>query len=77
MTQFRAVAIIEEVAGIAPGTVVYTDKLDDLAIDSLDYLLIVQHLEEESDKELPPEMLGSFGTVGDLSAWFSRELCSQ
>ena len=77
MTQFRAVAIIEEVAGIAPGTLVYTDKLDTLSMDSLEYLLVIQRLEEESGMELPPEMLGSrsFETVGGLTLWFAAVSC--
>lgn len=72
MTEAQAAHIIADVAGYPAGTLVRSDRLDDIGLDSLDYLEVINKLEDVSGKHLPPERLGSFGTVGELADWFAR-----
>jgi acyl carrier protein len=48
------------------------DRLDELGMDSLDYLSLIVKLEEKSGRDVPKDRLSKFENVGELVAFFSH-----
>jgi len=69
--------ILEQVGGVAVGTVTYeADITDDLEISSLSLVEIIVAAEDKFAVEIPDEALKELRTVGDFVSYAQRVLCS-
>jgi acyl carrier protein len=69
---------IRSVSAKARGTSIAADSLllEDLALDSLDLVAVVIHLQDQFQVEIDPDELPSIQTVGDLAASLDRQVGS-
>lgn len=68
MTKEEVLTVIEEYAGreLSEDT-----KIDQVAVDSLEFVDMILHLSDVIGKDLPDELLGRLDTVEDLMAAYS------
>jgi acyl carrier protein len=69
---------IRSVSAKARGTSIAADSLlmEDLALDSLDLVAVVIHLQDQFQVEIDPDEIPSIRTVGDLAASLDRQVAS-
>lgn len=69
----RLLELIEQETEIAAGE---QTRLDDLGLDSLDYLDLMLKIGQMEDVDIPAEAMVEFETVDDVLRWLEAQACA-
>lgn len=69
----RVKSIVMEVLGVAEESVqIESEFMDDLGLDSTDFLQVIMELERQFQTEIPESVVEKIKTVGDAIAYLSN-----